>query len=56
MINKHKQKKRNYQTYGKNNKEVNALIEKKFPKYVKNKERRKTEKELQKFSTIIDFC
>ena len=45
MVDKHKQeKKRNFKTYRKRNKEQNALIEKKFQKCVKNKKRRKTEK------------
>ena len=45
MVNKHKQKKRKPLTnYGKSNKELNALIERKFQKFVKNKKRRKTEK------------
>ena len=35
MVNKHKQKK-NSRTYIKSNKELNALIEKKFQKFVKN--------------------
>ena len=38
-----------FKTYGKSNKELNALIEKKFKKFVKNKKRRKTEKELWHF-------
>ena len=47
MVNKHKQKKRKlFKNYGKSNKELNAPIEKKFQKVVKNKKRRKTEKEL----------
>ena len=50
MVNKHKQKKKKpFKNYGKSNKELNALIEKKFQKFVKNKKRRKTEKELQHF-------
>ena len=40
---------KNFKSYGKNNKELNALIEKKIQKFVKNKKRRKTEKELQHF-------
>ena len=53
MVNKHKQKKeRNFKSYGKSNKELNAQIEKKFLKFVKNKKRRKTEKELQHFQEM----
>ena len=37
---------------GKSNKELNALIEKKFQKFVKNKKRKKTEKELQHFQEM----
>ena len=46
MVVKHKQKKKkNLKTYGKSNKVVlNALIEKKFQKFVINKKRRKIEK------------
>ena len=44
MVGLHKQKKKkNYRNYGKSNKELNALIEKKIQKLVKNKKRRKTE-------------
>ena len=47
MVNNHKQKKKNnFRSYGEKNKERNALIEKKFQKFVKNKKKRKTEKEL----------
>ena len=51
MVNKHKQKKKkkNFRNYGKSNKELNALIEKRFQKFVKNKKRRKIEAELQHF-------
>ena len=53
MVSKHKQKKRQpFKNYGKSNRELNALIEKKFQKFVKNKKRRKTEKELQHFEKI----
>ena len=53
MINKYKQRKwRNYNFYGKRYKEHSALIEKKFEKIVKNKKKRKTEKELQHFWEI----
>ena len=53
MVKKHKQKKKkNLKTYGKSNKELDALIEKKFQKFVKNKKRRKTEKELQHFQDM----
>ena len=40
-------KKENFRNFGKNTKELNALIEKKFQNFVTNKERRKIEKELQ---------
>ena len=53
MVNKHKQKKKKtFKTYGKSDKELNTLIEKKFQKFVQNKKRRKTEKELQQFQEI----
>ena len=53
MINKHKQNmKKNFRTYGNSNKEVNALIEKKFQKIIKNTKRRKTGKELQHFQEM----
>ena len=53
MVNKHKQKKKkNFMTYRKSDKELNALIGKKFQKFVKNKKKRKTEKELQHFQEI----
>ena len=51
MINRHKQKKK-IKTYRKSNKELNAPIEKKVLKCVKNKIRRKTEKELQHFQEM----
>ena len=53
MVTKHKKKnKKSFNNYGTSNKELNALIEKKFQKYVKNKKRRKTEKELQHFQKM----
>ena len=53
MVNKHKQKKKkSFRNYEKSNKELNALIEKKFQKCVKNKKRRKTKKELQYFQEM----
>ena len=53
MVNKHKQKKwKPFKNYGKSNKELNALIEKKIKKFVKNKKRRNTEKELQHFKEM----
>ena len=53
MVNKHKQKKNiNFRIYGNSNKELNALIEKKFQKFAKNKKRRKTEKEIQHFQEM----
>ena len=53
MVNKHKQKNGkplNY--YEKSNKEQIALIERKLQKFVKNKKRRKMEKELKHFQEI----
>ena len=51
MVNKHMQKKkRSYRTYGKSNKELNALIEKKFQKFIKKN--RNMEKEIQHFQEI----
>ena len=53
MVNKHKQKKKKpFKNYGKSNKELNALIKKKFQKFVKNKKRRNLEKELQHFQEM----
>ena len=53
MVNKHKQrKKKNLKDYGNSNKELNALIEETFQKFVKNKRRRKAEKELQHFQEV----
>ena len=53
MVIKHKQKKKkNFKTYIKSNKELKALIEKKFQKFVKDKKSRKTEKELQHFQEM----
>ena len=53
MVNKHKQrKKKTFKNYGKSNKELNALIKKKFQEFVKNKKRRKTEKELLHFQEM----
>ena len=53
MVNKHKhRKKRNFKTYGKSNKDINALIEKKFQKFVKNKARMKSKKEVQHFQEM----
>ena len=50
MNRKHRQKKKKYvKSYGQNKKELSILIEKKFQKFVKNKKRMKTEKELQYF-------
>ena len=56
MINKHKPKKRKkFRNYGQSNKELNALIEKKFQKIGKNKKRMNTEKELNRFQEIIIY-
>ena len=53
MVNKHKQNKiRNFKTYGKSNKKLNALIKKQFQKNFKNKKRRKTEKGLQNLQNM----
>ena len=53
MVNKHKQKKKkNPGPAEKNNKELNAVIEKKFQKFVKNKKRRKKVTELQHFQDM----
>ena len=53
MVSKQKQGKRKpFIYYGKSNKELNALIEKKFQKFVKNQKRWKTEKELQYFQEM----
>ena len=53
MVNKHNQKKKKpFKNYEKSNKELNALIEKKFQKFVENKKRRNTEKELQHFQEM----
>ena len=50
MVSKYKQKKKkNFRNYGKSDKELNALIEKKFQMYVKNKKRRETDKKVQHF-------
>ena len=50
MVKKQKEKKKKpFKNYGKSNKELNSLIEKNFQKLVKNKKRRKTEKELKHF-------
>ena len=47
-----KEKDRSFKTYRKSNKELYILIEKKFQKFLKNKKRRKTEKELQHFQVM----
>ena len=47
------EKRKPYKSYGKSNKKLNALIEKKFQKFVKNKQWRKTEKELQHFQEML---
>ena len=53
MVNKHKQKKKkNSRNYGKSNKELNALIEKKFHMYFKNRKRGKQKKKLQQFQEM----
>ena len=53
MVNKQKQKnQKNFRNYGRINKELNALIEKKIQKFDKNNKRRETEKELQHFQEM----
>ena len=53
MVNKNKQmKKKIFWNYEGNNKELNAIIEKKIQKFVKNKKKRKTEKEVQHFQEM----
>ena len=53
MVNKHKQKKKkNFRNYGKNNKELNALIEEKFQKFVENKKGEKQKKSPTFFQEI----
>ena len=54
MVVKHKQrKKKNFKNYRKSSKELNALIEKRnFHKFVENRKKRKTEKELQHFQEM----
>ena len=49
---KTEEKEENVKNYGKNNKELNALIEKKFHNFFKNKKRMKTENKLQHFQEI----
>ena len=50
IISIHKWKKKKYfRNYGKSNKELNALIEKKFQKFVKNNKRMKTKKSFSTF-------
>ena len=41
-----------FKTYGKSNKELNALIEKNIQNFFKNKKRRKTEKGLKHFQEM----
>ena len=53
MVNKHKQmKKINFRNYGRNNKELNALIEKKFKGLLKT---RKGGKQKKNFSTFNKY-
>ena len=53
MVNKNRQKKKkNFRNYGKSNKKLNVPIEKKYQKFVKNKKRRKSEKEPQHFQEL----
>ena len=53
MVNKHKQKKKNpFRNYRKCNKELNALIERKFQKFFKYKKRKKMDKEVQHFQEM----
>ena len=56
MVKKHKQKKKKrFRNYGKSNKELNALIEKKFHKFVKNKEQDENRKGAPALSRNADF-
>ena len=56
MVNNHKQrKKRNFKTYGENNKEINTLIEKKLQKFVKKKKRKENREGTSTLSTNEDF-
>ena len=56
MVDKHKQKKKKpFKSYGKSNKDLNALIEKKFQKFVKNKKRRKNGEGASALSRNVDF-
>ena len=41
-----------HKAYGQNKKELNALIEKKFQIFVKNKKKRKTKKEIKHFQEL----
>ena len=53
MINKHKQKKNNFNTYGMSNKELNALIEKNFQKLIKNKKRKKIKRRASELPRML---
>ena len=57
MVNKHKQKKKkkNWRTYKKSNKELNALIEKKFQKFVKNRKKGGRQKKSSNISKKYRF-
>ena len=56
MINKYKlRRKKSLKAYRKSSNELNALVEKKFQKFVKNKKRRKTEKSFA-LPGNKDFC
>ena len=45
-------KQKNFESYRYSNKELNAQFKKKIQKFVKNKKRRKMEKELQHFQEL----
>ena len=56
MTNEHKQKKKNnFRNYGKRKKEINALIEKKIQKFVKNKKKEENGKRAPALLRNIDF-
>ena len=50
MINNHKKKKKTSKPFTQDKKELNVLIEKNFPKIIKNKKRREDRKKAPTFS------
>ena len=50
-----RKRRKKFSTYGKNNRELKALNETKFQKFVKNKKRWKTKQELQHFQEMQIF-